>query len=112
GGATRGYCETGNCVIATAPMTSTNSAITHAKIGRSMKKRATPSMRLFGLGRRSVRRGGPGFGAGAGSAAGVAWGSGRDGRIASPRHRSDRRARHHHLLESVDDDLLAGLEPA
>src|SRR3982751_742857 len=37
GGATVGYCAIGNCLIATPPMTRMKSAITHAKIGRSMK---------------------------------------------------------------------------
>ena len=37
GGATGGYCEIGSCVIATLPITMMNSAITHAKMGRSMK---------------------------------------------------------------------------
>jgi hypothetical protein len=40
GGATEGYCATGNCVMATLPTANTKSAITHAKMGRSMKKRA------------------------------------------------------------------------
>src|SRR5450756_1127390 len=37
GGATDGYCEIGSCVVATPPITSMNSASTHAKTGRSMK---------------------------------------------------------------------------
>src|SRR5580765_8698868 len=37
GGATDGYCAIGSCVIAVPPSTTTKSAITHAKIGRSMK---------------------------------------------------------------------------
>src|SRR3569832_243397 len=37
GGATVGYCAIGSLVIDVAPSTSTNSAITHAKTGRSMK---------------------------------------------------------------------------
>src|SRR5690349_8801640 len=37
GGATCGYCEIGNCVIDTAPITRMKSAITQAKIGRLMK---------------------------------------------------------------------------
>src|SRR6218665_1161355 len=40
GGATGGYCEIGSCVIATPPITRMNSAITHAKMGRSMKNLA------------------------------------------------------------------------
>ena len=40
GGATVGYCAIGNSRIDTPPTTRMNSAITHAKIGRSMKKRA------------------------------------------------------------------------
>ena len=39
GGATEGYCATGSRVTATLPSTRMNSAITQAKIGRSMKKR-------------------------------------------------------------------------
>src|SRR5450631_114256 len=37
GGATVGYWAIGSCLIATPPMTKMKSAITHAKIGRSMK---------------------------------------------------------------------------
>src|SRR3990167_7671236 len=37
GGATGGYCEMGNCVIATPPITRMNSEITHAKMGRLIK---------------------------------------------------------------------------
>src|SRR3569832_1766848 len=37
GGATVGYCATGNLVMDTAPITRMKSAITHAKTGRSMK---------------------------------------------------------------------------
>ena len=40
GGATGGYCAMGNWRMATAPSTMMNSAITHAKIGRSMKNLA------------------------------------------------------------------------
>src|SRR6218665_1842350 len=40
GGATGGYCEIGSWVIETAPITMMNSAITQAKIGRSMKNLA------------------------------------------------------------------------
>ena len=40
GGATAGYCAIGSWVMATAPATMMNRAITHAKMGRSMKKRA------------------------------------------------------------------------
>src|SRR5689334_3223168 len=39
GGATLGYCATGSRVIAAPPMTRMKSAMTHAKMGRSMKKR-------------------------------------------------------------------------
>jgi hypothetical protein len=39
GGATVGYCATGSRVMAAAPITRMNKAITQAKIGRSMKKR-------------------------------------------------------------------------
>jgi hypothetical protein len=37
GGATGGYCAIGNCVMDTAPITMMKSAITHAKMGLSMK---------------------------------------------------------------------------
>src|SRR4051794_8762890 len=37
GGATVGYCAIGSCLMATPPSTRMKSAITHAKIGRSMK---------------------------------------------------------------------------
>src|SRR5437764_7787797 len=40
GGATVGYCAIGSCLMATPPTTMMNSAITQAKIGRSIKKRA------------------------------------------------------------------------
>src|SRR3990167_2815098 len=37
GGATGGYCQMGNCVIATPPIARMNSEITHAKMGRLIK---------------------------------------------------------------------------
>ena len=40
GGATDGYCDTGSLVIDTAPSTMMNKAITHAKMGRSIKNLA------------------------------------------------------------------------
>ncbi|MET3819650.1 hypothetical protein ABID76_002294 [Burkholderia ambifaria] len=40
GGAMSGYCATGSARIANAPPSMMKSAITHAKTGRSMKKRA------------------------------------------------------------------------
>jgi hypothetical protein len=40
GGATVGYCDTGSLVIDTAPSTMMNRAITHAKMGRSIKNLA------------------------------------------------------------------------
>src|SRR6187402_2544435 len=40
GGATGGYWAIGSCVIATPPTTRMNSAITQAKMGRSMKNLA------------------------------------------------------------------------
>src|SRR3990167_8914307 len=50
GGATVGYCATGSLVIAAPPSTVMNSAITQAKIGRSMKNpesmRRLPDQRL------------------------------------------------------------------
>ena len=38
GGATVGYCATGSLVMAAPPSTTMNSAMTQAKMGRSMKK--------------------------------------------------------------------------
>ena len=37
GGATVGYCAMGSCLIETLPRTRMKSAMTHAKMGRSMK---------------------------------------------------------------------------
>src|SRR6187402_1581596 len=101
GGATGGYCEIGSCVIATLPSTMMNSAITHAKMGRSMKNLAMEEGSLvLSCGR-------------SGSAAG---GRGRRGgrcrgrrRTRLPRHRLHR-ARAAQLLEAVDHHLLAGLQ--
>ena len=46
GGATGGYCAIGSWVIETLPTTMMKSAMTHAKIGRSMKNLAMgPSYR-------------------------------------------------------------------
>src|SRR5574343_800253 len=39
GGATVGYCATGNRVMAAMPSTTMKIAMTHAKMGRSMKNR-------------------------------------------------------------------------
>jgi hypothetical protein len=39
GGAMAGYCRTGRLTTATAPAIMTMMAMTHAKMGRSMKKR-------------------------------------------------------------------------
>ena len=55
GGATVGYCATGSCVIATPPITRMKSAITHAKMGRSMKNCA---MRVGSAGSGWARAGG------------------------------------------------------
>ena len=44
GGATGGYWAMGSCVMATPPITMMNSAITHAKMGRSMKNFAMLSL--------------------------------------------------------------------
>src|SRR5262245_61876295 len=93
GGATGGYCAIGSCVIATLPPTRMKSAMTHAKMGRSMKKRAMWAAPLAARGRSGGRGG-----------------CGRRGRTGLPRHRVHRRAGHHHLLEAVDDHLLAGLQ--
>ena len=50
GGATVGYCDTGNLLIAAPPSSTMNSAMTQAKIGRSMKNpdsmRWPPAQRL------------------------------------------------------------------
>ena len=40
GGATLGYCATGSCVMEMAPSTIMNRAMTHAKMGRSIKNLA------------------------------------------------------------------------
>src|SRR6516165_1135485 len=97
GGATGGYCEIGSCVIATLPITMMNSAITQAKIGRSMKNLAmrARSLRLRG-GRRIA----------------CCCSSRRSLRRRFPGHRLHGRARGHQLelLEAVDHDLLAGLQ--
>ena len=45
GGATLGYWAIGNCLIETPPITRMKSAITHAKIGRSMKNWAMTGQR-------------------------------------------------------------------
>src|SRR6476659_8131831 len=45
GGATLGYWAIGSCLIETPPMTRMKSAITHAKIGRSMKNWAMAGQR-------------------------------------------------------------------
>ena len=93
GGATGGYCAIGNCVIATPPITRMNSAITQAKIGRSMKNLAM--LRLLRVWRRA--------------------GCGSGGCRQPVRRRADHgtgftgRARTQ-LLEAVDHDLLAGLQ--
>jgi len=47
GGATVGYWATGSCVTATAPNTRMKRAITHAKMGRSMKKRDMRALPYF-----------------------------------------------------------------
>jgi hypothetical protein len=41
GGAIAGYCEIGNVATEITPTIMTRMAITHAKMGRSMKNRAT-----------------------------------------------------------------------
>ena len=50
GGATVGYCDTGNLLMAAPPNSTMNSAMTQAKIGRSMKNpesmRLPPNQRL------------------------------------------------------------------
>ena len=95
GGATGGYCATGSCVIATPPSTRMNSAITHAKIGRSMKKLGhaigcsvqLPKPALAAPARRATAaplRAAP-------DAAGAGW---RPRWQPAPGHRLDRRAGH------------------
>src|SRR5205085_6822738 len=101
GGATGGYCAIGSLVMDTAPMTMTNSAITHAKMGRSMKNRDMVRSALLrhrsrgGRCRRSSRATRRHRGRSGGAAAGVPW------------HRLHRRAGTQ-FLESVDHHLLAG----
>ena len=70
-----GYCETGRVVMAMAPAIMMTMAMTQAKMGRSMKKRATGYLAL-GV------AGAPGAAAdkGAPAAAGVGF-TGRPGRI-------------------------------
>ena len=56
GGATDGYCATGSRVMDVAPSTMMNRAITHAKMGRSMKKRAMCAQPLLLVRRCAGRR--------------------------------------------------------
>src|SRR6476660_9105112 len=89
GGATVGYCATGSFFTATPPSTRMKSAMTQAKIGRSMKKRY---MRVLAGGRR-----------------------GRGGRRLRRRGRRLPGDRLHQriaaqLLEAVDHHLLARLQ--
>src|SRR6185369_4835963 len=90
GGATEGYWAIGSLTMATPPSTRMNSAITQAKTGRSMKNLAILRLLRLGSGR---------------------CGSGCRHRCAAgrPGHRLDRRVRAH-LLETVDDHLLACLQ--
>src|SRR3989344_2105018 len=107
GGATLGYCEIGNCVMATPPKTRMNSAITHAKMGRSMKKRGMrgPRSARGGCGRGRCGGGGRRGGGSARAHAGTH-------RRRLPWHRLHRAlaAGHLELLEAVDHDLLASLQ--
>ena len=107
GGAMAGYCETGRRRIDSAPASMMTMAMTQAKIGRSMKKRAMTD---------------PGYFAGAAglAAAGVAW-SGAAADLAARcgrrcgRCRSGRLRLHRHagadLLQAFDDDAVAGGQP-
>ncbi len=92
GGATGGYCAIGSCVIATPPITMMNSAITHAKIGRSMKNLA-----MRGASGSAAAGGGCGGRPPRRRAAGGRRRSGAVGRrgcgAGVPRHRLHRRAR-------------------
>src|SRR6218665_1790963 len=92
GGATGGYWEIGSCVSATPPSTMMNSAITQAKMGRSMKNLAMPEYPLR-LGRAQ-------HGRCRCSGRGLPW------------HRLDPCAGGEHLqfLKTIDDDLLASLQ--
>src|SRR5688572_7940085 len=101
GGATEGYCATGSCVTATPPKTRMKSAMTHAKMGRSMKNWAMAALAAGGrLGSGcSGRRGG-------GRRTGGRWFSCTD-RL--PGHRLHRHV-WPQLLETVDHDLLTGIE--
>src|SRR5215468_8477084 len=94
GGAISGYCAIGSVRIAASPASTKNSAITAAKIGRSMKKREIMGSLLalrLGLGRCLVGRGG---------------GGARRARRGSERNRCVGPQ----LGDTVDDDLIAGLE--
>src|SRR6218665_1763073 len=92
GGATGGDWVIGSCVSATPPSTLMNSAITQAKMGRSIKNLAMPESPLR-LGRHKPGRC-------RGSGRGLPW------------HRLDRCAGRQHLqfLKTIDDDLLASLQ--
>src|SRR6218665_885662 len=106
GGATGGYWEIGSCVSATPPSTMMNSAITQAKMGRSMKNLAMPEypLRLCRAQHRGCRC----------SGRGGAWE--RRGRRGRGRrvlwHWLARCAGRQHLkfLKTIDDDLLASLQ--
>src|SRR3989344_1656798 len=99
GGATGGYWAIGNCVIATPPITMMNKAITHAKMGRSIKNLAMLECPLW-LRCRSGR-------------------CSRCGGLCRRRPRSlprdgfyGRAGRQHlQLLETVHHDLFPGLQP-
>src|SRR6218665_138621 len=92
GGATGGDWAIGSCVRATPPRPLMNSAITQAKMGRSMKNLAMLEYPLrLGRAQHGRRRC---------SGRGLPW------------HRLDRCAGRQHLqfLKTIDDDLLASLQ--
>ena len=82
GGATVGNCATGSCLIATPPNTRMKSAITHAKMGRSMKNCAMARGSAGGgSGARRGRRGRPARWPAAGAEPGGCHGTGFTGAL-------------------------------
>src|SRR5512142_1619674 len=100
GGAIGGYWETGSWKIASAPASMMTIAMTHAKMGRSMKKRA---MGMSSALSRSAARAGGGAGGGPG-------GPGRRGGRRRERDRADLGAGLR-PLQPFHDDPVAGRQP-
>src|SRR5512133_464297 len=99
GGAMAGYWETGSPRMESAPASITRMPTTHAKIGRSMKNCGT--------------------GGGSWLTAGGGFGCGRAGAPGSARRLLRARRGHGvhdgpgpHLLQALDDHLIAGLDAA